>query len=1145
MEKTPNLQEAIQRFNQGCAAFERAWAVQAVDRLKCEVESRTAFVDVVGALEWAVKHCLEQYYSEKVSEEELRKATTQTFERMLKKLAQKAHPSLDRESRRELQTARQLRNLVQHEAAAAHHADLRKAIRVVRRILSGYLPALEEQLAVPPLEVESGYTAPVAHEMAAGLRPAHRHQGGDAWVTRALEVGLQRLRQGRAQHYDATIDSLKLEAKTFLTRQALDLLTADRRASGTLPLLSDYMEAEAKDLLLRGGGKGLSPEDVERLRHLLPLINRYPSLCLEAGWLCQAEGQGLRFKDTCFPALLVGRHLARSGVQASPFRGDVGRDRSWREAAWMAVSSGDELASWTALLLAERDPLWLLERVVVTCAAFAAVRPGTVASQEVATAFSLCVSALVAFAPRWVERNPSESFPAWMQGGTRRIEHDPDSPWFLPVELWRECVLDLADASWVLGASLGSHGGEPGASAPSPLAEMLSSLGLSARLSTEESRALSALCAPSLAWGGGLLNPVFFKQVFSVRSRMEALVQEPFLEAWMRSHGIRALKIANQPETWRALAIPGDAHPAGYLLNHAGLINDWHLAWLRLADSHPEDAVQGWVKAVSYFSGMDDASDALRQLLLDECLKFLSDRDLKSKALAALREECVSQGYAVDRVGERYTTQVAVLRLLDLGASGWGQVIARWTAEPALAWRTLLDAGAPQEDIAGWCIQKALLRSQAPAAYRDGPVGVWTHNIQALSTGPWQLAFQQAQEALDWILDEGDASALSVMAAACLSPASSPGHFDPVMGKLETNISMPLSMVLWPRVIHRPEGREAFYTHIERDGFPGDMFFLEGSPLPVDESEIWLGVASQLLNPRLQSMSKGDSSFVPEHERAEARRLLSCFEQRINTLWITEGQWPRMTALFESQGWPPPSLFPSKVLLQGEPWDRSWPRLEVQAIVHACAAAHGVDVAAPLSILFRQFKAIPVAQSGDLALVLGQALADLSQSHPGHASGVLEEALAPEILRSMWKDTTRAFWSALIRAHGSARVLARIDSLEPVDCGLGLVDALRRLDIESLRQRELRPELLRPLLIRASQGGYVPAARFWEEAWKAARSPAEIPELPELPPGPWLEALLTQSQHWEPERRQQLLRHLAGFSKHGEVRRRCVVTLLM
>lgn len=1145
MGNAPDLQEAIKRFNQGCAAFERALAAaRAVDLVRYEAESRTAFVDVVGALEWAVKHCLEQFYAETMTEQELAKADQQTFEKLLKKLAQKAYPRLDNENTRALHAARRRRNRIQHEAALAPHEELRKAFRVVRRFLSDYLPALEEQLATPSLEAHSGSEAPPAQEHAPVLRPAHRHEGGDAWIAHTLQEGFQQLRQGRAQHYDATIASLELEAEESLTQHALELLETNQSASDPLTRLSEYTEAEAKELLLRGGGKGMTPEDAERLRQLLPLINRYPALCLEAGWLSQEEGFGLRFKDTCLPALLVGRHLARTGAQASHLRQQVGKERSWREAAWMAISSGDELSSWTGHLLAERDPLLLLERVVVTCAAFSAVLPGTAASQELAKAFHLCVSALVAFAPRWVEGDTPEQLPAWMQGLKRRIEYDPDSPWFLPVELWRQCVLDLADASWLLGESLASPSREPWPSAPSPLAHLLSSLGLPARLSPEESSALASLCAPYLAARRGLLEASFFKQLFSGSTRVGALLKEPFLEAWIRSHGIRALKEANRPETLRALAIPGNSHPAGYLLNRAGLILEWHAAWMQLTTTQPEDAVQGWVKAINHLSGLDDSSPSLRRLLLEECLMRLSDLGLRFQALAALREACVSQIYPADAEGEQYETQVAILRLLELTVSEWSQHIAAWTEKPALAWRTLLAAGAPQADIARWCIQKGLQRKQAPEGYRDGPVGVLAHHVQALSTGPWQLAFQQAQEALTWILGEGDASAIAVLAAACLSPVSSPEHFDPPMGKLETNLSLLLSMVLWPRVIHRPAGREAFYAHIERGAFPGKMFFF-GSGLFLDEEpELWLRVAVQLWKPRMLAMTQRSPLPLPIDGGAEARRLLSCFEQRMNTLWITESQWPQMKAHFERLGWSSPSFFPAKVSLDGDPWERPWQKAEVQAIVLACTAAHGVDVATPLAKLFRLLKPLSALRSTQLSLVFGHALSQLSEYLPERASEVLEEALAPEILHWMCNDETSAFWSTLLKKHGSARVLAMLDPLEFVDCGLGLVDALKQLDIETLRQRELRPELLRPLLIRASQGRYVPSARFWEEAWKVARSPTEIPEFPQLAPGPWLEELLTHSQNWEPGRREQLLRHLAGFSVHEEVRRRCLATLL-
>ncbi len=63
MENAPDLQEASKRLNPGGAADERAWAAaRAVDLARYEAERRTAFMAGVGALEWAVKHCLEQFY---------------------------------------------------------------------------------------------------------------------------------------------------------------------------------------------------------------------------------------------------------------------------------------------------------------------------------------------------------------------------------------------------------------------------------------------------------------------------------------------------------------------------------------------------------------------------------------------------------------------------------------------------------------------------------------------------------------------------------------------------------------------------------------------------------------------------------------------------------------------------------------------------------------------------------------------------------------------------------------------------------------------------------------------------------------------------------------------------------------------------
>ncbi|RKH37943.1 hypothetical protein D7Y23_38770 [Corallococcus sp. AB050B] len=642
----------------------------------------------------------------------------------------------------------------------------------------------------------------------------------------------------------------------------------------------------------------------------------------------------------------------------------------------------------------------------------------------------------------------------------------------------------------------------------------------------------------------GMLDEAFFQQVFSLNSRVGSLVEEPFLEVWIRKHGIRALLERHSPQSLRALAIPLEGHPAGYLLNRAGLFANWHEAWTSFLTFQPEEALQGWTQAVLRLSLLNDPTLELRHLVLEESLKRLEALGLKPQAMQALRQLMQASPMRTDADGEQRITQVSILRLLGLTAPEWNALVETWADGPALAWKTLVDAGAPQAALAHWCIRKLRLKMQVPEAFRHGPVGVLSYGAQPLSSEHWQLAFSQADECLQWLLAEGDSTALAVLAEACLAPGSRRDHFNPIMDKV-ANVSIPLSMVLWPRVLSRAAGREAFYTLVERNSYLGETFFTGEFPYPhLGVTDLWSQLVDALWEPRrdeLQHLAPASHSLTSE---VEAGRLLACFESFCSGIWISEQQWPSVKEIFEGNGWPSPSVFPCRLPISEDPWELSLPSPFVQALVLACAATHGVDVATPLATVFQRRKVPP---SGDLVATypwLGYALLRLSQRLPEQAHEVLEQALVPEVLTKMFGDFTVAFWVALLGKHGSMKVLSLVDSLAPQECGLGLVNALLECDPLALRARELRPEFLRPLLIRAGEMAYMPSSNFWQEAWKAARSPVEIPELSQLDAGLWLEELFEKSQGWVPNARQQLLRHLAWFSVHEEVRRRCLACLM-
>lgn len=177
----PDIEEAVRRFNQGCTAFGNALAaIRREDLPQYETESRSAWVEVVGALEWAVKYCLERFCAERMTPEQLQQLSDDTFDTLLRRLAQHARPRFEPARPRGLHIARRFRNHITHEAGLAPYRELRKAEHAIRGVLLDYLPVVEEQLS--PLPPGSRRTEEPAStiEPESPLQLAHRQEGGKA-----------------------------------------------------------------------------------------------------------------------------------------------------------------------------------------------------------------------------------------------------------------------------------------------------------------------------------------------------------------------------------------------------------------------------------------------------------------------------------------------------------------------------------------------------------------------------------------------------------------------------------------------------------------------------------------------------------------------------------------------------------------------------------------------------------------------------------------------------------------------------------------------------------------------------------------------------------------------------------------------------
>jgi hypothetical protein len=382
--------------------------------------------------------------------------------------------------------------------------------------------------------------------------------------------------------------------------------------------------------------------------------------------------------------------------------------------------------------------------------------------------------------------------------------------------------------------------------------------------------------------------------------------------------------------------------------------------------------------------------------------------------------------------------------------------------------------------------------------------------MEVLAGGPWQLAFNQAQDAFRWLLAHGDEGAVAVLADACFCAEESE-RYDPTMGKL-ANLDVPLSQVLWGRVIVRCGGRAALYARVERGRKIGHLHFQPGGP-PWFTEQLWTALALQLIKPVVEQ------GRAAAEEVEEARRLFAAFD-----LWRA-GQ-PAQTS---------PSQRPT--------WGDAAARGPKTAMVY-CGALHGLDVVEPLTELLGGVVHDALAHEEPLLIGLGEALNLVCRRSESPPEALLALAATPRVARQLAKDDTQAFWETLLRHLGLVAVSRLADELALPDLGLGLFDALTSIAPDALEAWQARPDLLRAVLVRSTQGRFRPSPSFHEAAWAIPRRPADIRDLDQIPSGDWLEALVEQSRRWSQSERDAFLRALAQRSRHVEVRRRCLSALV-
>ena len=152
----PKLRATASRFNKACTAYRSAQlAWKANDSEKYEEDLRSAAMDCVGSLEWALKIYLRFFARARILPEDQPNLKQPTFNQLIILLEKYAIPTVPSTDVSLLYEYRDLlRNAAEHDAAIPSRDELEAAIKHIRRFMITYLSLSQDQLddCCAPLE---------------------------------------------------------------------------------------------------------------------------------------------------------------------------------------------------------------------------------------------------------------------------------------------------------------------------------------------------------------------------------------------------------------------------------------------------------------------------------------------------------------------------------------------------------------------------------------------------------------------------------------------------------------------------------------------------------------------------------------------------------------------------------------------------------------------------------------------------------------------------------------------------------------------------------------------------------------------------------------------------------------------------------